>query len=229
MADKTDKTETPKAAPPQEAWAKKLNGADKPNGADDKHSAAGASGFDVSLFIVDDDYEAEHATNTVAISVGRPHKQTFFRAHPDFRARAQILTMEEGLDKVDFVVARPIAETLPAGEYALRELRLLVSNFGELMIYPVGVPGDGPGGGNSWVSSAREAVEMAETQWLRMPSDRNKGRFIPRVAEDQALMGDPRWPDDISPENIMQRAFGEEQTILTNDHPALLKLRGKSL
>ena len=188
-----------------------------------------ASGFDVSAFIVEDDLETEIAANTMTISVGKPHKQTFFRVNPDFRMKAQILTIEEGLDKVDFVLTRAIAQTLAAGEYSMRELRLLVSNFGELMLYPVGLPGDGPGGGNSWVNSAREAMEMAETSWLRMATDRTKGRYVPRLAEDQALMGEPRWPDNLEPQTILERAFGEEASITSTDHPALLKLRGKKL
>ena len=187
---------------------------------------AKASPFDLSLFEISEEEEDLARAEGAQITVGRPGKQRFFRCHPDFRMSAFVLTIEDGIDRKAFLLTKPIAQTLKPGEYQQRELRLLTTNFGELILYPLGLASDV---GNKWTASAREAVARAQSEWVRMAADRTMGQYFARAAEDQALMGEPKWPDDISKETIIEKAFGADSIITSLDHYAMQKLAGLSL
>jgi hypothetical protein len=73
-----------------------------------------------------------------------------------------------------------------------------------------------------WPRSAREAAELAMTQWVRMKANMSLGAYDITVAE--SVIADPVWPE-VSYQELLRIAF-RERIITTLDHPVIRRLRG---
>jgi hypothetical protein len=76
---------------------------------------------------------------------------------------------------------------------------------------------------NSWSRSAIQAAKKAETEWVRLKTDRAAGAYKAETAA--GIADDPRWPDhDIA--KLLEIAF-RDRVIESMDHPVLKRLRGE--
>jgi hypothetical protein len=81
---------------------------------------------------------------------------------------------------------------------------------------------------NSWNMSALRACELALTTWLTVTSKKEEGAdsyaIVP--AEEQDAFPVPKWPLQ-SIYDLIGVTFGKDRTIDREDHPALLRFRGR--
>lgn len=81
---------------------------------------------------------------------------------------------------------------------------------------------------NSWNLSALRACEAAKTTWMKVTSKKDEGaeEYTLTKADDHDAFPEPRWPQQ-SIYALIGATFGKDRTIDREDHPALLRLRGK--
>lgn len=82
---------------------------------------------------------------------------------------------------------------------------------------------------NSWNKTALKACALAKTIWMKVtppPKDKDGDEYILTKAEDHDAFPDPKWPTQ-SIYALIWATFGKDRTIDREDHPALLRLRGK--
>lgn len=156
------------------------------------------------------------------VSVRKPHRQEFFRAHPAPEYRAPMATLEFKEEKETYLVAPDLASELDA-EIRRVEMRVCISRSGSVFLWPVPLPAD-DGRSNSWNESARTAVEIAESKWVRMSSNMGAGAYDAAVAPEG--VAEPRWPEE-SFSDLLKLGFGKGKLISSFDHPMLKRLRGE--
>lgn len=92
-----------------------------------------------------------------------------------------------------------------------------------LFLWPVPMPTeDGGRGHNAWHSTARQAAEMAKTQWVSLRADMAAGHY--QVFSAAAELPDPLWPAKSFPE-LLRLAFSK-RIISGHDHPIIRQLHG---
>lgn len=156
------------------------------------------------------------------VPVSKPGKQQFVRisTDPEHTLDCAILTLEG--DDSPYLLSPSIA-SLVAQDLKIVCLRLTIDRQGNVSLWPVPpIPDDGAE--NTWNSTQRQVAAMAETQWVRLSSNRAVGYYEAVVA--QGDIPEPIWPD-LSFEEILTIAFGSTHVIEDRDHPALRKLWGQ--
>ena len=158
----------------------------------------------------------------VHVPVQKPNRQHYFRTRvdADFRMTMAILELKE--ERETYAVAPNVAAALP-GETRIVELRLCVTRAGNVYLWPVPLPST-DGRENSWHKTAREAAELAETQWVRIVANMGAGCYDILIAPPG--LSDPVWPDASFAE-LLRVAFGGGRLIDSIDHPVLQRLLGR--
>ena len=179
--------------------------------------------FDPASLRLDLDYTSTTAVERVitTVKVGRPDKQVFFRVHPDAGMRLNTAVLRWTEDSQIYLVQPQLRAALP-GEIDFVTLYTVIDRSGNLSLWPVKLPGE-DGRINSWPESARRIAELATKSWVRAKSD----MMAKAYAAERAIgsIPDPIWPD-ISLADLLRLAF-EGRNIDREDHPILLKLKGK--
>lgn len=158
----------------------------------------------------------------VDVSVAKPPKAYFWQARPG-EAWSAILNILDatklGSDGV-FAVA-PDVVALVQDQVRLVQIRLAVTSQG--VPYLVPVPLAGPDGRqNQWHLSLARSVEMAETRWIRISANMNRGGYD--VFEAIGQLPPPQWPTE-SFEELLEIAF--RGRLITNEaHPLVQQLLG---
>jgi hypothetical protein len=157
------------------------------------------------------------------VSVGRPHKQDFIRAHRDPEYRLTVPLLELGEEKEMYVVkGAEMVKTL-AGEWFPAMLQLVINRQGVIRLWPVKLPTEDGKRGNKWPISAAECVQVAMEKWVRVVSNMSAGCYEPIVAE--VPIPEPEWPD-LTMTEILKVAF-RDRLIEDPGHPAVQRLRGR--
>lgn len=159
------------------------------------------------------------------ISVRKPDKQAFFRAHPDpaYSLVAPLLELKE--EREVYLVAPAVAVTLP-GDVTMKQLTLCQTRQGALFLWPVPVPpppGTKGAQRNEWHDSARQVLSTANRSWVRMTADIASGRY--NVAIANGITAEPIWPE-MSMRDLLELAFGRERLITEQGHPLVKRLLG---
>lgn len=159
------------------------------------------------------------------ISVRKPDKQAFFRAHPSpaYSMVAPLLELKE--EREVYLVAPAVAVTLP-GDVAMKQLTLCQTRQGALFLWPVPVPpppGTKGAQRNEWHDSARQVLATAHRSWVRMTADMASGRY--NVAIANGITAEPIWPEQ-SMRDLLELAFGKERLITEQGHPLVKRLLG---
>ncbi len=154
------------------------------------------------------------------VPVGKPDKARFFRIRggAEWVFAAYILQNKEA-DETYIVLPHiaPIFGSLarPA------QLHVAVGRNGNPSLVPVVLPGE-DGKRNSWHESLAQAVELAETQWIRIVSNMPAGAYDVLVATGN--LSGPVWPDT-SMEELIKVAF-RGKIIDSESHPVVQALLG---
>lgn len=159
------------------------------------------------------------------ISVKKPDKQAFFRAHPspDYSLVAPLLELKE--ERETYLVSPAVAVMLP-GDVTLKQLILCQTRQGALFLWPVPVPpppGTKGAQRNEWHDSARQVLTTAYRSWVRMTADMASGRY--NVAIANGITVEPLWPEQ-SMRDLLELAFGRERLITELGHPLVKRLLG---
>jgi hypothetical protein len=156
----------------------------------------------------------------VAIKVGRPGKQEFFRVHPGgaYRGDFGLLLFEE--DREFYVVAPALhVEFGPV----LRRTTLVatINRYGAIRLWPIGLPDLATGRDNAWFMSARTVAEVARTSWVRLINANDHYDAIKAAGQ----YGEPEWPN-LTFDEMVQVAF-RDRIIDSMTHPVARKLNGE--
>ena len=158
----------------------------------------------------------------VSVLVRKPHRQEFFRTHPDPRMALEAAILEFKQDRQSFIVAPELAPYLP-GEAVAKFLLPTITNHGTLFLWPIRLP-DEQGRLDEWNTVAHEAAERAKSKWVRLMANMGAGTYD--VLEAAGQFPDPVWPE-ASLQQLLEIAF-KGRIIEDQDHPVLRKLRGEN-
>jgi hypothetical protein len=154
------------------------------------------------------------------VPVRKPNQQDFVRVHPDPSYRELLPAIELKEDRELYLVgpqmqAELVTESVPS------TLFTAINRQGVLFLWPVRLPGP-DGKANEWWRSAREAAELAMTQWVRIKANMSLGAYEMFAAE--SVMQEPDWPD-LAFNELLRLAF-RDRVITSHDHPVVKRLRG---
>ena len=159
----------------------------------------------------------------IPLQLRKPNRYEFFRVNPDpaYHLPVKIVEHQErgGWEKTTYLIHASLEGLIEIG-LSTAELRVCVNRQGEWFLWPLKVGG----GDNKWILTARQAMMLAQTKWIRMYPERKMGLYR-IVKAGQGL----DFPEPVFPEepfiDIIQRAF-EDRLVLTEDHPFVRKLQG---
>jgi hypothetical protein len=156
------------------------------------------------------------------VPVRKPNRTEFIRVHPDpdmQLATGVFVDREER--EVYFVIPDLRAEL--AGELKPVLLVTAISRQGVTLLWPVPLPDEG-GRRNAWAETAREACELAKTEWVRLAADMSLGAY--RVYQAEGQLSAPVWPDK-SLSELLKLGF-KDRIVDSAEHPVVKRLRGWS-
>jgi hypothetical protein len=80
---------------------------------------------------------------------------------------------------------------------------------------------------NSWNLSATNGAEQAKKIWVQLTSQKAEGVEAYKIsyARDVDAFPEPKWPS-LSLDELIEKAFHDNRMIITDTHPALLRLIG---
>jgi hypothetical protein len=198
-----------------------------PNG---DHSETGPDPFDVSRCLIGTNYAGAVGVfkPLLEVPVRRPPREAWFRVHPDpaYRSNAAVLEVGgEGIDRELFLVDPPLWPSLQLTEstFGTRLLVTYLTRQSVVGLWPLRLVEPG-GRSNPWSRSALQAVELAQTRWVRLQADTALGAY--RVDVATGIGDEPAWPPDYDFLRLLKIAF-REHVIASPDHPVLRKLRGE--
>jgi hypothetical protein len=125
-------------------------------------------------------------------------------------------------DREDYLVRPEIVPEL-TGELVFKTLYTAINRQGVTFPWPIKLPAPDERK-NEWPRSAREAAEMAMSQWIRMKANMSLGAYEITVAA--SVMADPVWPD-LSFQELVRIAY-RERMVTALDHPVIKRLRGQT-
>ena len=155
------------------------------------------------------------------VPVTKPAKQRYVRVQRDKQYHFECAVLNLEGEERPFLLSPEIAQAISKDAKRVT-LKLAIDRQVNLFLWPV-PPVPEEGNDNPWNQSQREVAELAETQWVRLTSNRSVGCYEPIVA--QGDIPEPVWPD-LSMEEILTIAFGSTHVITDHEHPALQKLWG---
>jgi hypothetical protein len=152
----------------------------------------------------------------------RPSPQDFVRTHsaPNYRENFAMIDLKD--DREDFLV-RP--ELLPelGGEVAYKTIFTAINRQDVVFLWPIRLPA--PDDRKSdWSRSAREAAEMAMSQWIRLKANMGLGAYEITLAE--SVMAEPVWPE-LSFQELVRIAY-RDRMVTSLDHAVVKRLRGQA-
>lgn len=179
--------------------------------------------FDVASLRLSQDFISSAGVVKVltTVPVRKPDRQWFVRVNPDpaFRLETAVLELKE--ENETYLVAPSLWNELP-GEIVPKLLLTTMNRQGTVFLWPIRMP-DENGRLDEWNRSALAGAKLAETQWVRISSDRGLGAYGVSVATGD--LPDPEWPDKPFKE-ILRIAF-RDRFIDSMNHPVVLRLRGR--
>jgi len=183
--------------------------------------------FNLSNLVVSQDYlkTASSTKLLTTIKVGKPHKQDFFRIHPDpaYRADLGILEVKEDRDRAFYIVTPAMMSDLE-GEFFIATVFVGINRQGNPFVWPVRLPGS-DGRQNEWHRTALIAAEKAMQCWVRVTANMSAGYNDIFLAKGD--LGEPEWPD-LAYNEVLRIAFRNEGIIDSPDHPVVKNLRGQT-
>jgi hypothetical protein len=123
-----------------------------------------------------------------------------------------------------YVVIPLVARQLPISVYYLATLQTSITRQGTLFLWPLRNSGS-DGKDYAWWSSARDAAVMAQTKWINIASNKQRGAYD--ISEAIGKIPEPEWPD-YPMRDLMEIAF-KDRLIDTVDHPVLQQLHSPTI
>ena len=154
--------------------------------------------------------------------VKRPSPQDFFRVHPAPEYRENFAAIDLKDDREVYLVHPTVLPEL-TNEVIYSTVFTVVNRQGIVSLWPIRLPA--PDDRKSeWPRSAREAAELAMTQWVRIQARMSLGAYEISVAP--GVIAEPQWPP-LPFAELVRIGFGG-RIITTLDHAVIKRLRGLS-
>jgi hypothetical protein len=175
---------------------------------------------DVSAFIVKQDFDSALGIESITthVSVRRPKKEEWIRAHPTIAIPVFILKgdAEAGGDGEVYVLTSEVAREVV--ELARPARLVLVENrAGSRYFWPVAIPdANRP---NAWHLSALKAVDLARQRWVRVVASQADGCYTVKIT--QAEIPDPGFAGDV--DELLKLAL-ERRGIASANHDYIQRL-----
>lgn len=154
-------------------------------------------------------------------SYGKLSKQRFSRVHPGEEYQFPIYVVEDKESGEEYLATPDMAPHL--GRMAQpKVLRLAVDNAGtpKLIAQPII---DQSAKTALWTTTMLEAIERAETEWVRIESSMEAQQYFVIVAAND--LGEPIWPNQTMAQLIEAVFLG--RIISHEDHPLIQQLQGR--
>jgi hypothetical protein len=134
------------------------------------------------------------------------------------------LELKDDADREIYIVSPALWQEL-ATEPTLKPKYLItaINRQGTLFLWEANLPSP-DGRRDEWSRTALEAIEIAQTKWVRMSANMSSGCYDVFAANSQ--LTEPEWPADKTFEDILRIAF-KDRYIASLDHPKLRELRGE--
>lgn len=196
----------------------KLNGAGVPS------PAADISVFDDldQLRIADPAKLSGDIEHLAHMYVRRPKKDEYFKVCADPGMTLTTLVWTDP-DEGDVYLVTPGARDVMADSGRVVTLVLCQSRQRVNFLWPVSAD-TRAGGGRGWAESARAAMVLGHTRWIKIRGDRPSGMYQIFEAADQG--GDPEWPR-MELRELLKLGF-KDRVIASGDHPVVRRLQGYS-
>lgn len=160
----------------------------------------------------------------VDVPIDKPPKAHFFRVRPGEEYSAAFSLLDAGkMGGEGRYAITPQVAGLAADQTRFVQLRQAVTQFGATCLLPVPLPGS-DGRTNPWHVSLARAVKLAETRWIRISADMQRGAYT--VFEALGHLGEPQWPTE-SFDELLELAF-RDRIIESEDHPLIQQLLGRA-
>jgi hypothetical protein len=155
------------------------------------------------------------------IPVVKPGNQEFIRTHssPEYRLETMVLELKETRETY---LADPLLWDVLANELTPKILVLYVNRQDVPKLWPIKLPGT-DGKLDKWNESALYAAQHAQTAWIRVSSNMDRGAY--EMYEALEKLPDPHWPE-LAMDKILELAFSGKY-IDSLDHPVIQKLKGR--
>jgi hypothetical protein len=157
----------------------------------------------------------------VSASARKPHRQEFFRTHPDAGMSIEVALLDLKAEGQIYLVDPALAPYLP-GEAVPKILFTTITSHGALFLWPIKLP-DERGRLDDWNAVALEAAERAKSNWIRLMANKGAGTYD--VLEAAATFPDPVWPE-ATLQKLLELAF-RDRFIDDMNHHVLRALRGE--
>jgi hypothetical protein len=153
------------------------------------------------------------------VAVRKPSSSEFVRVNPDPEMSIATSIFVDPEREV-FLVMPELRDILVAGVKSM-QLVTVVNQRGSVMLWPIAL-GDGTGRRNAWHETAREAAELAKTEWVKIVSDMPSGCY--RIYKALGPLPDPVWPNK-SLSELLRLAF-RNRIVDHTDHPIVKQSLG---
>lgn len=172
----------------------------------------------ISQFILAQDFDAALGVQTelMAVSIRKPKKTEWFRAHPDFSRPMFILKVDDGQSRGEIYCLTPdVARAVPENATPAH-LVLCVNRAGVPFFWPVLAPSDRD---NTWRTSAVKVLMVARERWVRCVPNMSAGAYECKTTDEN--LPEPAFPDN--PERLLGVAL-EKRGIASADHELIRHL-----
>lgn len=156
-------------------------------------------------------------SSSLVPEVRKPHYQWFIRVHPTWNLKCYMF--EDSTDQSIYLVSRYLKKDFSDVLHKKMLCFAITRRDKVLFIWPVNLGNIK----NTYNRTAKEAVELAKTTWIRMYSDERSRSYKTTPAQDQ--FPEPKWPSDKNLDDLVIKAF-EGKTITDENHPVLRRIRG---
>jgi hypothetical protein len=153
------------------------------------------------------------------VSVRKPNSNDFVRVHPD-PSMSLATSIFVDPEREIYLVAPGARNILVAGVKAMM-LVPTINQRGLFFMWPIAL-GDGSGRRNAWHDTAREAMELAKREWIKMVSDMPGGCY--RIYRAKGKLPDPVFPPKTL-EELLRIAF-RGRIIENENHPVARQALG---
>jgi hypothetical protein len=179
---------------------------------------------DLASFAEDDDDPVRQNIRRVRCGVARPDNFTRFRTYPDknWWRVYHFLVRDGGGSALHYLVAPNLLE-LDELEGRTKRKRLIpyCTLSGALGFWPMGVDDT-----NAYVSSGLYICEKALTEWgCAVTRGREDGEYLYKAPNPNKNYGEPKWPEGLTLNELLNLAFPRDRQILDRNHPELVRLR----
>ena len=147
--------------------------------------------------------------------------QEWFRTHPSLQFPAAVLEVKASGNI--FLVHPSLRERLSTDIYDAC-IFPCINRSNEIFLWTVRLP-KGDSRANHFAESALEAISLARETWIRRQWSAESRTHL--VYKSKVLLPDPKWPEDCSIEDLINRGF-KRRFISDYEHEVLRKLRGEA-